>query len=240
MSTARTAIHPPSGLRPALAVLGALVLSAIVITLIVDRIFVPDSSSTAGTGSGVASTQTRSVPPFTGIALSGANNVIVTVGAKRSVVVHADSNLLGRVTTRVRAGRLVIGTTSGSLRTRSPMYVSVSVPSLDRVSLPGEGNISVSGIDTRHLTVALPGSGNIEVGGAATKVDVRLSGEGTASLRGLTARDATATLGGDGTIMLTATNRLVARLSGTGTILYGGNPTHLTQRLTGTGTITPG
>jgi NAD kinase len=47
-------------------------------------------------------------------------------------------------------------------------------------------------------------------------------------------------LGGDGTILLTATNRLTARLAGTGTIVYGGNPAHVDQRVTGTGTITPG
>ena len=33
------------------------------------------------------------------------------VGGEQSVVVHADGNLLDRVTTRVRGGKLVIGNT---------------------------------------------------------------------------------------------------------------------------------
>ena len=243
MSTARTAIHRRRGLRRlqrALTALGVLLLSAILLALLVDRIFFESSSSPAGTGSGVAATQARSVPPFTGVDLAGDNNVIVQVGTRQSVVVHADSNLLGRVTTRVRSGKLVIGTTPGNLSAKSPMFVAVSVPSLDRLRLQGAGNISVTGINSRRLTVALPGSGNIDAGGTTTKLRVTISGEGTALLRQLIADDANAAVSGDGTIMLTATHRLTASISGTGAILYGGNPPHVAQRVTGSGTISPG
>jgi hypothetical protein len=85
----------------------------------------------------------------------------------------------------------------------------------------------VTGIDSRNLTIALPGSGTIDAGGNATRFDVTISGDGGAQLRRLIAHDVKATLGGDGTIMLTATKRLTARVSGTGTILYGGSPAHV-------------
>ena len=134
----------------------------------------------------------------------------------------------------------MIGTTSGNLSAKSPMFVAVSVPSLDRLRLQGAGNISVTGINSRNLTVALPGSGNIDASGTAAKLDVTISGEGTALLRQLIARDANAALGGDGSIMLTATHSLTARISGSGTVLYGGNPPHVTQRVTGSGTISAG
>ena len=243
MSTGHTAIHRRRGLRRlqlALMALGVLLLIAILIALLVDRIFFHSSSSPAGTGSGVAATQARSLPPFTGVDLAGDNNVIVQVGARQSVIVHADSNLLRRVTTRVRSGRLVIGTTPGNLSAKSPMFVAVSLPSLDRLRLQGAGNISVTGINSRNLTVALPGSGNIDATGTTTKLDVTISGEGTALLRQLIARDAKAALSGDGSIMLTATHSLTARVSGSGTVLYGGNPPHVTQRVTGSGTISAG
>jgi hypothetical protein len=119
--------------------LGALLLTAILMVLLFDRIFFQDTSSPAGTGSGDAATQARSLPPFTGVDLAGANNVVVEVGGKQSVVVHADRNLIRRVTTRVRSGRLVIGTTPGNLNAKSPMFVTVSVPSLDAVSLTAPG-----------------------------------------------------------------------------------------------------
>jgi hypothetical protein len=217
-----------------------LLLIAILIALLVDRTFFHSSSSPAGTGSGVAATQARSVPPFTGVDLAGENNVIVRVGATQSVVVHADSNLLKRVTTRVRSGRLVIGSTPGNFSAKSPMFVAVSLPSLDGLRLQGDGNITVTGINSQSLTVALPGSGNIDATGTTTKLDVTISGEGTALLRQLSARGAKAALIGDGTIMLTATHSLTARISGSGTILYGGSPPHVTQTVTGSGTISAG
>jgi hypothetical protein len=60
-------------------------------------------------------------PGLTGVDLAGDNNIIVQVGARQSIVVHADSNLLRRVTTRVRSGRLVIGNTPGNLSAKSPI-----------------------------------------------------------------------------------------------------------------------
>src|SRR5262245_51190311 len=80
-------------------VLGLCVL--VLIALLLDRVLVDRSDHRPGTGSGVAATQARSVAPFTGVDLAGANNVVIRVGAKQSVVVHADDNLLRRVTTRV-------------------------------------------------------------------------------------------------------------------------------------------
>jgi hypothetical protein len=64
---------------------------------------------------------------------------------------------------------------------KSPMYVAVSLPSLDRLSLRGAGTIT--GINSRNVTVALPGSGNIDAGGTTTKLHVTISSEGTAQLR---------------------------------------------------------
>jgi hypothetical protein len=234
MSTASAPIHRKTAgghLRRTLTVLGVLLLAAILIALLVDRVFY-SSSSPAGTGSGIAAAQARSLPPF--------NNVVVRVGARQSVIVHADTNLLSRVTTRVRSGRLVIGTTPGNLSAKAPMFVAVSVPSLDALTLQGDGNITVTGINSRDLTVALPGSGNIQATGTTTRLRVTISGEATALLRQLIARDVKAALSGDGTIMLTATHSLNASVSSSGAILYSGNPPHVTTALTGNGTITPG
>ena len=242
MSTAPTPTHHRRGLghlQPKLTAFAALLLAAILVALLLDRIFF-GSSSPAGTGSGVAATQARSVPSFTGVDLAGENNVIVHVGASRSVIVHADSNLLGRVTTEVRSGSLVIGTTPGSLNAKTPMSVALSLPSLDALTLNGDGNITVTGINGRSLTVALPGSGTIRAAGTTARLEVTVGGEGTALLSRLIARDANAALTGDGTIVLTATHRLDANVSGTGTILYGGNPPHVATTVSGTGTITAG
>ena len=242
MSTAPTPIHQrraPRRLQPKLTALAALLLAAILSALLVDRIFY-SSRSPAGAGSGVAATQARSLAPFTGVDLAGDNNVIVHVGASQSVIVHADSNLLGRVTTRVRSGTLMIGSTPGNLNAKTPMFVDVSLPSVDALTLQGDGNITVTGINSRRLVVGLPGTGVIHATGTTTRLEVTISGEATALLGQLIARDVKATLGGDGSITLAATHSLNASVSGSGTILYGGNPPHVTTKVSENGTITPG
>jgi hypothetical protein len=154
--------------------------------------------------------------------------------------VHADDNLLSRVTTWVHSGRLVIGSTPGNLSVRSPMFVTVSLPSLDRLRLLGNGNITVERVDSQRLTVSLSGSGNIQATGTAKKLDVEVSGEGTTLLQQLVTRDANAVLTGDGSIMLTATRSLTARISGTGTVVYGGDPSRVSETVTGSGTVAAG
>jgi Putative auto-transporter adhesin, head GIN domain len=135
---------------------------------------------------------------------------------------------------------LVIGNTPGNLKAKTAMYVTVSVPSLDAITLQGDGNITATGINSRSVSVALPGSGVIHAVGATARLDVSISGDGTALLGQLIAQDANAGVEGDGSITLTATHSLDASISGSGTILYGGGPPLVTTKLTGNGTITPG
>ena len=197
------------------------------------------SSDNGIQGSGAAVSQARTVAGFTGLDLAGSNDVTVIVGAPQSVVVRADSNLINHVTTGVVAGTLVIGDT-GSFTARTPMSVTVSVPSLTALNLSGDGQISVTGINVPQLTVTVSGSGQVSVAGTAARLDVTLSGEGQAQLSGLTARDVHAVVTGSGLIQVTATTSLDAAVPGTGTIVYSGSPAQVTTSVTGTGAITRG
>lgn len=96
------------------AVVCMIIVSAGVIVLAVSGVFEGSSSSTTVTGSGVAATQARHVAAFTKLDLAGSNNIKVVIGGRQSVFVNADDNLLGRVTTRVDGGRLVIETDGAS------------------------------------------------------------------------------------------------------------------------------
>jgi Putative auto-transporter adhesin, head GIN domain len=179
------------------------------------------------------------LPRFSRLDLAGSTNVTVVAGGRQSVVVRADSNLISHVTTHVVAGTLVIGTT-GNFTTRSPMNVQVSVPSLTAVTLSGSGEISVSKIEAARLTVTLPGSGVLYASGTATRLDVTLGGSGLAQLSNLIARDAHAAVTGSGLIRVTATAKLKATVSGSGAVIYSGNPSQVTRNVTGTGAAIPG
>ena len=228
--------HRQRGLITALvvAVIAVLVLAAVVVALLARGRL----TGSGVQGSGVAATQSRALATFGSLDLAGSNNVTVAVGGRQSVVVHADSNLLRYVTTRVVSGTLVIGTT-GSFTTKSPMSVEVSVPSLAAVTLSGSGQIAVTGIDAPRLTVTLPGSGALYASGTVTRLDVTLGGSGLAQLDNLAARDVHAVVAGSGLIRVTATADLNAAVTGSGAIVYSGNP-QVTSSVTGSGAVTHG
>ena len=218
-----------------LALVAVLVLATIVVVLLGRG----GLSASGVRGSGVAATQSRVLPRFSRLDLAGSTNVTVVAGGRQSVVVRADSNLIRNVTTHVVAGTLVIGTT-GSFTTRAPMNVQVSVPSLAAVKLSGSGQISVSRIEAARLTVTLPGSGVLYASGTASQLDVTLGGSGLAQLSKLIARDAHAAVTGSGLIRVTATAKLNATVSGSGAVIYGGNPPQVTRNVTGSGAVIPG
>jgi Putative auto-transporter adhesin, head GIN domain len=228
--------HGQRGPRTALVVAIALV---VVLAAVLAALLASDGSPGSELqGSGVAAAQSRALPRFSSIDLTGSSKVTIDVGGRQSVVVHADSNLVRHVTTRVVGRTLVIGTT-GTFTTRSPMSVDVSLPALSAMKLSGSGEITANGINEPRLNVTLSGSGALYAQGTATQLDVTLSGSGLAQLDKLTARDARAVVSGSGLIDLTATARLHAAVPGTGAIIYAGNP-QVTSSVTGTGSVTHG
>lgn len=199
-----------------------------------------DAPSGSGTvrGSGAATSETRSLPEFTGLELAGSNRVTVQVGAPQSVTVHADDNLIGHVSTTVRSGTLVIDT-SGSISTRTPMRVSVVVPTLTSVTLSGSGTIVVDGVESAAFTAGLPGSGTVQVTGRTEQLQASLEGSGQLALQGLTARAVELRLSGSGEIRVHAVDSLDVDLSGSGSVRYAGDPAHVTRTITGSGTVQP-
>jgi Putative auto-transporter adhesin, head GIN domain len=180
------------------------------------------------------------VPPFDRVELAGSNNVAIRVGGEQSVVVHADDNLVDRVTTHVYGSNLVIGNVEGSFTTTTPMRVEVTVPRLDELTLSGSGTIDAAGIDSKTLTVTLPGSGVVSASGRTDAVVATLGGSGTAQLQELVAQDAHAVVNGSGQILVTATHVLDASVPGSGTVFYRGNPEHVKTTVTGSGAVTRG
>ena len=232
MTTAPTPVPHHSAVRPLTIVL----VVALVAVTVVAVVGWERASSNREEGSGAPATQTRRVPAFTSLELTGSAVVAARIGPRRSVVVHADRNLIDRVTTSVRQGRLAVGT-RGGFRTKSPMHVDVVAPSLDLVRLSGSGVLTVEGLRQAHVVVRLPGSGVLRVTGAVGRVDAGLSGSGDLQLESLVARDGRATVSGSGRLQVHATRTLSAAVSGTGAIFYYGSPATVTTSVSGTGAI---
>lgn len=216
----------------------AFLLGGVTVALLYQLDVFGGTSDSSTTGSGVAETEIRNVPAFDSVELAGGNNVVIRVGGDQSVVVEADDNLLGRVTTKVLSGTLVIGNTPGGFTTKSPMSVVVTIPRLSELTLAGGGNIVVDDVRAESLTVTLSGGGNLTASGAARSLRLTLSGSGNIWFTGLVADDVDAVLSGSGNMLVTATKSLEASIPGSGSIDYAGSPPHVTKSVTGSGTIT--
>ncbi len=192
------------------------------------------------TGSGKIISESRNVSGFTAVELAGSADVTVTVGKADSVTVQADDNIVPLIQTSVSSGKLFISMKPGTnLLTASGVHVTVTMKSLDGLTLSGSGKMDVSGMSGPRLVVDLPGSGNLTVIGRADRVSITLMGSGNVFCDELKAHTADANLSGSGNIMLYADQSLDAKVSGSGNIRYEGNPAQVTKSVTGSGTISP-
>lgn len=239
MTLAPTSLHPRRRLWAGPVFVVALALATIVLALVFRNDVVVGGSSTSPTvqGSGVAATEVRTTAPFDRVELRGSNTVSIHVGAARSVVVHADDNLLRHITTSVAGRLLVVGNTPGGISPKSPLRVDVTVPVLAAVDLSGSGVVLAEGVSTSALEVRLSGSGVIHAAGRATRLHVELTGSGDAQLEQVIAADVHATVAGSGRILVHPTTSLHASVPGSGSITYAGKPRHVTTDITGSGAV---
>jgi hypothetical protein len=214
------------------AVVLALVLAAITLAVVLDE----PTTTTATRGSGVTVSETRELPPFAAVDLAGVNNVTIGVGGDQRVVVRGGDDVIPLVTTEVESGTLVIAQ-SESFDTATNLGVEIVVPALESVLLSGSGTVTVDGHDLDLLALDLSGAGMLRGSGNAQRVDVELGGSGNVQLEALAAEEATVTLAGAGNVHVQVSERLDARVSGTGSVFYSGDPKTVTKEITGTGVI---
>ena len=191
-------------------------------------------------GSGKVASETRTVSGFDYVELKGSGNVEISFGTTESVTVKGDDNILPLIETSVLGDTLVINTKPfTTMTTANEIKISITMKSLQGLTLSGSGNIDVAGVNGKSIVVEMPGSGNITVNGTSDSVTIRLPGSGNIFCEGLKTQSATVTMDGSGNITVFASNLLDASIRGSGSIHYFGNPTQVKTNVTGSGTITP-
>jgi hypothetical protein len=181
-------------------------------------------------------TESRTPGTFHAVELKGAVGVEIRVDSKTSVEVTGEPDAIKHISTDVKAGSLVIDMT-GNVNTHEKLKVVVTTPSLDTVALTGAGNMRVSGVKASGFAVGLGGAGNIEITGAADDLSVELTGPGNINAKDLPARSATVKHEGTGNVTVTATDKLVATLTGVGNVTVYGHPKSVSKSVTGIGSI---
>lgn len=168
-------------------------------------------------GSGNLISETRDVSDFTEIVLEGSGTVNVEITGTESLTIEAEDNLMPHLTSDVRSGRLVLGTDSPLSTTRGITY-SITVGTLEGVTIDGSGNVTSSDIsgasfnaeingsgtidlirvDLGSFVSKISGSGDIDVTGAAEDLRVSIPGSGTFTGVDLEAVNGNVTISGSG------------------------------------------
>jgi hypothetical protein len=213
-------------------------------------------------GSGQARSEGRSVGSFQAITLRGAIDLVVRQGASESVTVRGDDNLLPLVQTVVEgsgdARSLRIQIKPGeSLRSKTPIVVTVDVVKLNALASAGSGDItlealrmpalslSISGssnaklqqLDTDRLRIDIAGSGDVQASGRAARLDIAIAGSGDVRTRDLDAAEVSVAIAGSGDASVTAQKSLSVSIAGSGDVDYTGAASQVSKSIVGSGTV---
>lgn len=119
---------------------------------------------------------------------------------------------------------LTAGSAAASLNGSGDMVLNaVLVEDVD-FRLNGSGDLEAHSITAGKVDASLTGSGDIKLSGSCDRAILTLNNSGDLSARKLQARDVTATVIGSGEIICNAQNTLTAKVSGSGSIRYKGDP----------------
>jgi hypothetical protein len=229
------------------------------LTLILSACNVTFLGSNMVRGSGIPTSENRTVSGFSGIVLNGSGDAQITKGDSESLKIEAEDNILPLITSDVVGGKLVIGFKNNtSISTTLPIHFTITVKDLSSVELNGSGSAAVSGaILTSAMTLTLRGSGDVSFdslvatsltadgngsgnislkGGKVTSQTIRVFGSGNFTAPELESQSTTLSIFGSGDAQVWCTSSLDVTIAGSGNVSYFGSPT-VNQKIAGSGKV---
>jgi hypothetical protein len=180
--------------------------------------------------------EARQVGAFHSITIAGALKVEVTVGKPARVELSGESDLLGKVTTTVKDGVLVIDTPK-RLQGRNHLRATVTMPDLQSLLISGTADMKVTGVANAALAISVPGTGSLTIAGSTDALSLIVDGTGQITADKLAAKDARVEISGTGSASLRASQSIDVNVSGTGSVNVAGKPARVRKSVTGTASV---
>jgi Putative auto-transporter adhesin, head GIN domain len=188
-------------------------------------------------GDGEPASEDRPIGPVTAIHSDGAFALTVKIGPAPKLTIETDKNILPIIKTTVSNGHLdIFSDRSYSLDGR--IKVTVSSPNITDISASGSNRIEYEGLAGGPLIISLNGSNRAALAGKVETLTCVMSGANHLAARQLTAASTNVTLNGSGDAAVHASQRIVAEITGAGSIAVYGNPNSRSTRVNGAGKIT--
>lgn len=187
------------------------------------------------------------VHAFDSVSLGGHHNVVVTVGPAASVRAEGPVSELDRLKIEVEDGDLHIGTKKnrdwfGSNRSRRPVTVYVTTPTLTAASIGGSGDMRIDAVEGDSFSASIGGSGDMNIGslrvgsadfsiagsggihaaGTARRTSVSIAGSGDVEIADLESQSADVSIVGSGGVRARAMESADVSIMGSGDVAISG------------------
>ena len=211
-------------------------------------------------GNGKVITESRTTSDYSAISVTGFFDVVLVKGKEGQIIIEGEQNIIGYIITEVSDNntlKIKFKKHVRSISTRKKLEITVPYEDISKIYLVGSGDIigkekikaddislklAGSGdikldIDANEINSSVTGSGNIKIMGTTTDFTCSVSGSGDISAYDLKAVSVYANIVGSGTIKITTSNKIKARVSGSGDIYYKGKPKYVDSKSIGSGDI---
>lgn len=103
--------------------------------------------------------------------------------------------------------------------------------------ISGSGRVSINGTIAGTADVSVSGSGKMEASGTADAIKTTISGSGKVLAQNLEVKKCDVRISGSGDVEINVKEELDANISGSGSVTYKGNPTHVSSHASGSGKV---
>lgn len=209
-------------------------------------------------GNGEITTKTISTGGYDIIKATGFMDIHLKKGPEGRITVSTDDNLHEYITIEVKDNILFLKTKENiNIETKTGVHITVPFKVISKVALTGSGNIetkdmisvseftaSVTGsgdvdlaVEASKVQAMITGSGDITISGSTSNIEVNLSGSGDFNGFDIDSQNTSVSVSGSGDAEVVANESLVARVNGSGNIIYKGNPEKKDIKTSGSGNI---
>jgi len=209
-------------------------------------------------GNGNIVTKTRTTSNYDAIAVGGSFDVTLVKGKEGKITIVGEENIIPYIVTEVKNGTLKVRYKKNTnIRTSRKLTITIPFKNIDGISLGGSGSVvstdvikaddikfSLGGsgnirvrVDAQKVITSIGGSGDIKLSGTTDELKCSIAGSGSIKAYGLKANTTKATIAGSGSVRTTVKNRINAKVVGSGSIYYKGNPTHIDSKSLGSGDV---
>ncbi len=210
------------------------------------------------TGSGNVITKTVQTKVYSALNISGSMDVYLENGNEGNISIEAEDNVQERIVVESDGTTLTISMKNNtSLRNTKKIKITVPVQEINEITLRGSGDIegrnllkstslalSIQGsgeikisVDTNSLNAKIKGSGDIKISGIAKEVEVTTTGSGDFEGKELISENAQISISGSGDSTIHAKNSINAKINGSGSVFYAGNPSTNNVQVRGSGKV---